>query len=204
LFIANGKILVDCPEDIGDSLYRNGIQNVEHLFITHWHPDHTSGLRVVLESVYDFYLHETKKPITLHLPRRVYEDIKKYYPSISYLVDVRKMAVIEYIEHGQSIAINDISITAVGFSGELSHTFGYLFESDGKKCLYTPCDTIEVTEDIVNEYFQNLDVLVHECGILSPEVKTELSFDSFMNRVRSCNPKKTIVTHIEEIEVKRW
>lgn len=204
LFIKEGKILIDCPEDIGDSLYRNNIQNIEHLFITHWHPDHTFWLRVVLESVYDFYLHETKKPITLHLPRLVYEDIKKYYPSISYLVDVRKMATIKYIEHGQNIVIDDINITAVGFSGELSHTFGYLFWSDGKKCLYAPCDTVQVTSEIVDGYFQNLDVLVHECGILSPEVKTELSFDEFIGRVRSSNPKKTIVTHIEEIEVKRW
>lgn len=204
LFIEDGNVLIDCPEDIGDSLYRNNIQNIEHLFITHWHPDHTFGLRVVLESVYDFYLHETKRPITLHLPKIVYEDIKKYYPSIDYLVDVRKMANIEYIEHGQNISIDGINITAVGFSGEWSHTFGYLFESDGKKCLYAPCDTIQIEPEIVTWYFWDLDVLIHECGILSPEVKTEISFDEFMERVRSCSPKKTIVTHIEEVEVKRW
>lgn len=204
LFIDDGKILIDCPEDIGDSLYRNNIQNIEHLFITHWHPDHTFGLRIVLESVYDFYLHETKAPITLHLPRTVHEDIKKYYPAISYLIDVRKMANIEYIEHGNSIKINNTIVTAVWFSWVESNTFGYIFESENKKCLYAPCDTMQVVPEVVEWYFKNLDILVHECGILSSEVKTEISFDELINRIRFCNPKKTIITHIEEIEVKRW
>lgn len=204
IFVEDGKILVDCPEDIGDSLYRNNISNVEHLFITHWHPDHTFWLRIILESMYDFYLKKTKKPIVLHLSRVIHEDIKKYYPSISYLVDTKGMASIQYIEHGESISINNINITAVWFSGEWSHTFGYIFKSNEKSCLYAPCDTIQVKSEIVEEFFQNLDILIHECGILSSEVKTELSFDGLINRIRSCKPKRTILTHIEEVEVKRW
>jgi ribonuclease BN (tRNA processing enzyme) len=90
LFIEDAKILVDCPEDIGDSLYRSGVKEVEHLFITHWHPDHTFWLRILLESTFDFYKRETVGSLILHLPKSVHEDLKKHYPTISYLIDTKK------------------------------------------------------------------------------------------------------------------
>lgn len=204
LFIEESKILIDCPEDIGDSLYKNNITSIEHLFLTHWHPDHTFWLRIILESTFDFYLHEVIKPITLHLPRGVHEDLKKYYPTIAYLIDTNKLAKVEYIEHWESVQIDDIRVTAVWFSGEESHTYSFLFETNKKKCMYAPCDTFGLMPEVIEIYFKNLDVLIHECGIHSQEVKTEVSFSDLIERLRFCKPQKTILTHIEEIEVKRW
>ncbi len=204
LFIEDAKILVDCPEDIGDSLYRSGVKEVEHLFITHWHPDHTFWLRILLESTFDFYKRETVGSLIIHLPKSVHEDLKKHYPTISYLIDTKKMATIEYIEHGESVNIQNITITAVWFNWPKSHTYGYLFASNEKKCMYAPCETIEFTPEILKDYFINLDVLIHECWILSEELKSEISFDTLMNRIRLYGPWRTVLTHIEEVEVKRW
>ena len=53
--------IVDCPEDIGDSINRRNIQKFENLFITHWHPDHCFWMRILLESMYDVYTLSAKK-----------------------------------------------------------------------------------------------------------------------------------------------
>jgi phosphoribosyl 1,2-cyclic phosphate phosphodiesterase len=61
LFVEDVFALVDCGEDIGDSLSRRNILRVDSLFITHWHPDHTFGLRPLLEAYYDMRDNKPKK-----------------------------------------------------------------------------------------------------------------------------------------------
>ena len=50
LYLEEINTVIDAPEDIGSSLNRENITGVENVFITHWHPDHTFGLRVILEA----------------------------------------------------------------------------------------------------------------------------------------------------------
>ncbi len=70
--------------------------------------------------------------------------------------------------------------------------------------MYAPCDTFGLIPEVIEAYFRNLDVLIHECGIHSQEVKTEVFFPDLIERLRFCKPRRTILTHIEEIEMKRW
>lgn len=47
-----------------------------------------------------------------------------------------------------------------------------------------------------------MDVLITECGIFSYEkVKSEISFPKLMENLKIYSPKRTILTHIEEIEL---
>ncbi len=198
-YVEEALAVVDCPEDIGDSLNRRRIMNVENLFITHWHPDHTFGLRPILEANYDFIKNEVAKPINLYIPNKVYDQLYKVYPNFYYFEHIAKMCIVHKLDHKESVRINDCNVTAIGFEGSESSTYGYLFEHNGKRVLYAPCDTIAFNYEI-----EELDLLVNECGILSPEVETEISFDVLLNTVSKLNIKKTILTHIEEIEVQRF
>jgi len=50
-----------------------------------------------------------------------------------------------------------------------------------------------------------LDLLINECGLFSYEkIKSEISFPALMERIRLLRPKKTVLTHIEEIEINSW
>lgn len=200
-YVHDIKALVDCGEDIADSLNRQNISDVDNLFITHRHPDHTFGMRAVLQSYFDFLEDKKKKIIHLYMPKAVHESLKIHYPSINYFVDVLGLANVVYLEHNQSITINDMQITAIWFTGENSETYWYLFEKWGKRCLYTPCDTIGFQQEV-----KNIDVLITECWIFSyDKVKTEISFPSLMDKLRIWKPKSIILTHIEEIELhRRW
>src|SRR5262245_21700680 len=56
LYVHEGNVLVDAPEDVLPLLVRAGAERVDHLLISHWHPDHTAGFRVVEQLTWDLAL----------------------------------------------------------------------------------------------------------------------------------------------------
>jgi phosphoribosyl 1,2-cyclic phosphate phosphodiesterase len=200
LYVDEIFTLIDCPEDIGDSLNRRGIKRVDNLFLTHWHPDHTFGLRPLLEANFNFIEDKADRQISVCVPKRVLRDLNEHYPSVSHFTDRLKVAKISQVEHSESIQIGNTKITAIGYKGKDSPTFAYLLEESGRKALYAPCDTISFEQRVYD-----LDLLINECGIFSyDKVRCEISFPAVMERIRLLRPRRTILTHIEEIEVNRW
>lgn len=198
LYVNDAFTLIDCPENIGESLNRRDIKRVDNLFITHWHPDHTFGLRVVLEANYNFRAHRADKTINVYIPKKVYKTLKEKYPIIEYLLNSQKTGKLILIEDGDRITIGKVTITAIGYRGKMSDTYSYLLEEKNKRALYAPCDTISFERKIYN-----LDLLINECGLFS-DMKTEIHFPDLIKRVREFNPRKTIFTHIEEVEINIW
>lgn len=43
LFLHEDSILFDTPEDINEELNIHNVDEVKHIFYSHWHPDHTLG-----------------------------------------------------------------------------------------------------------------------------------------------------------------
>lgn len=199
IYINDIKGLIDCPEDIGDSLNRRRIMDVDHLFITHWHPDHTFGLRPVLEANYNFRENKADKKINMYVAKKVYDDLLKFYPALGYHINVLKTCKVSILEHNTSIEINGIKATAIGYQGSGSNIYAYLIQEKEKSVLYAPCDTIGFKQEVTK-----LNLLINECGIFSPEIKTEISFCDLINKIKNMNVQKTLFTHIEEIELNRY
>ena len=105
LFVNEILTLIDCLEDIADSLNRGRINKVDNLFITHWHPDHTFGLRPVLETCFNFLENKPNKKISVCMPRRVAVDLKQHYPSVSYFADRLRVADINQVEQRAQTSI---------------------------------------------------------------------------------------------------
>lgn len=200
LYVPEINTVIDCGEDISDSLNRRNVKQVDNLFITHWHPDHTFGFRHLLESYYNFRTGKADKTVRLYIPKKVYETLKIRFPVIDYYITVQKTAELHFIEDGNTVKIGSMSITAVGFTGKDSDTYGYLIESKGKNVLYAPCDTISFDS---YKKFKDLDLLIHECGLFS-KISSEIYFDTLMQRLREIQPRKIILTHIEEVEINIW
>ena len=197
LFIENSKTVIDCGEDIANSLNRANIKQVNNLLITHWHPDHTFGFRHILESNYDFRTGKAQKQINLYVPRKVFEILLQKHPTIEYQLHTQKTAVLHLIEDGDVLDFEGTKITVVGYKGQESETYAYLIEADGKRVLYAPCDTISFDRYI---NYVGLDLLINECGLFI-SLAGEISFNELISRVKEIQPKKTILTHIEEIEI---
>ncbi len=200
VFIKDINTIIDCGEDIGDSLNRRNIKDVDNLFITHWHPDHTFGLRHLLESYYNFRTNKAKKAINIYIPKRVFKTLKQKFPVIEYYINNQKTAVLRLINDGDKIKFGRIQVTVVGYKRINSDNYAYLIEKNNKRALYAPCDTIDFYD---YKKFTGLDLLINECGLFSNS-QTEINFADLMHRLKEMRPKKTLLTHIEETEINIW
>jgi len=197
IFIKEIETLIDCGEDISDSLNRRNIYNVNNVFITHWHPDHTFGLRSICEANYDFRKQIARKVINIYIPLVVYRDLKKNYPIIEYYVKKQKTAKLILIKEGREIKINRIGIVPIRHNNQ-DNTFSYLLKYNSKNILYSPCDTKNfINMSRIKEY---LNILITENGVFE-EHKTEITLPELIKRLEYLLPKRTIITHIEEIDL---
>jgi phosphoribosyl 1,2-cyclic phosphate phosphodiesterase len=199
LYIDEIRTLIDCPEDIGESLNLNNITEIDNVFLTHWHPDHTFGFRLIVQAYYDFIFDRPKKQIKFYMPKSVYETLKKNYPAIKYFIEEKKMGKLVLIEDKDIINLGEIEIEVVGHDGASSENYAYLIKKADKRILYAPCDTISLSKD-----FFDLDILIHEQGYFSPEITWEISSSGLIDRLKRWKPKRTILTHISEDEIKRF
>jgi len=198
LYIKDINTVIDCPEDISESLNRRNVTEVENIFLTHWHPDHSFGFRLLVQANYDFINDKCLKKINIYMPSKVYLKFKKIYPAIEYLLKNKKMGNLILINDGDKIKINNILIEPKAYTKNSEH-YAYLISEDNKKVLYAPCDTINLKGK-----YENLTLLIHEQGYFSSEIKWELSFDKLIDRIKSWKPKSVILTHISEDEIRRW
>ena len=200
LFISDINTLIDCGEDISNSLNKKNIKTIDNLFITHWHPDHTFGLRIIAESNFDFYKNKAEKTINIYIPKNVFETLQQQFPAINYYINIQKTLKLHLLEDKNKLNFKNIDITVVGYQGKKSNTYAYLISEKNKNALYAPCDTISF-----NSYkeYKKIDLLINECGIFS-DITNEISFDKLIERIKEIKPKKTILTHIEEVELKKF
>lgn len=68
------KILIDCGPDFRQQALREGLTDIDAIFLTHQHKDHTGGLDDVRALNYI-----SKKPTPIYCEERVLESLKKEY-----------------------------------------------------------------------------------------------------------------------------
>lgn len=113
----NTKILIDIGincTNVETKLKQINVDpsEIEGIFITHTHTDHTDGLKVF-----------TKKYNTkVYLTEKMYEDINKH--------------INDYEIIGQELNLNDIKIITVKTSHDTSDSNGYIVESNEKSIVY--------------------------------------------------------------------
>lgn len=206
----DGGILFDTPEEIRFQFEREDIKELKHIFFTHWHPDHTQGMRIV-ENINHVYHHEQRKsPINLWLPKtRIGEDglsdFERWCPALWYF-EKMGWVVIRVVDDRLPIKLEKVTVTPVNFNREDRDRYGFLIDINDKKVMYAPCSIYGLTLDV---YYNNLDYLIMELGWPGETMKTraELSFDhpwqdhvSFeenLEIIKLTRPKQTILTHID-------
>lgn len=201
LYINAAHAVIDCGETIGESLTRRGVTRVDSLFITHWHPDHLAGIRRVLEDPYDFWGKKSKRPpVQVYVPDSTFDKVMERMPVLSYNAGAQKTAVLRRLPDREKVELGGgISVTVVNHC-EGSTTSAYLIEGGGKRVLYSPCDTEDFTRC---EEFTGLDAWISEFGLpFQPAAPIAITFDEVMTRARKMEPRRAIMTHIEEQDEK--
>jgi phosphoribosyl 1,2-cyclic phosphate phosphodiesterase len=217
LFISDANVLFDTPEAISDQLNRERIKRVDHVFYTHWHPDHTLGLRII-ERMNKFWLAALVKQelpwkqVNIYGLTEVIDDLKAirnkqgsffdYYEKLNLIKMVR-------LENNKPLKIKSLKITPIKvetISRETSTVF--TVQTKKKKIVYGPCDRKPFPK---NPRLDSPDLLIIggvypegplKNGFLIPEdnvLRQELfSMPETLTLIDNIKPKRTLIVHIEE------
>ena len=205
MFVYDDNILFDTPEEVRMQLTREDIKKVEHVILTHWHPDHTQGIRVVEQINFNHIKEETEDiPINVYISERQLELFKKFGSGnmLSYY-ESKGIIKIIYLNHNEPIKFKNTTVTPL----YIPKTEGYYFliedNRNGKKVIYAPCEYQELK---VYEELKDIDILIAHClyfenkniGSGVDYSDTEDSFEKMLNDSSLMQAKKIVVTHIEE------
>lgn len=194
LYNYDAKLLFDTPEEIRIQLNREMIFDVKHVILTHWHPDHTMGLRV-LEHL---NLYET--PIHVYMSKHQKETFQKLSCG-SFLDYYEKNNIIQVHDFSEEMDFGAVKVKPY----YIEKTQGYYFLiTDGKKqAIYAPCEYHGLK---VHDSIKDVDVFIpHHLYYQNNSISEidysseEDSFEKMLEDAKQMNAKRIIVTHIEEI-----
>jgi ribonuclease Z len=115
------RLLFDCAEGTQRQLMRTttGLPDLEEIFITHYHADHTLGLPGMLKT---FALRQREVPLTVYGPpglRELFADLRRIIGRLSYPVEMVEVRAGEALERdGYRILVVPVhhGVTAVGYA----------------------------------------------------------------------------------------
>jgi len=214
MFLPDIRLLIDTPAEISSQLNREGIGNIDYIFYTHWHPDHTLGLRIV-ETMNVFWLgklvrgDEPKKKIRICALSRVFVDLKNVYGKFFDHYEGLGLIEMTELKGGELFPIGDYIITPFEVEHPNYASTIFLIESAGKRAIYGPCNVKPFTSD---PRLQNPDLLilgsVYPSGPLKEGITIPLdnrlrkegqfSMDEAIELVKSLRALRAVFTHLEE------
>ncbi|UCC32907.1 MAG: MBL fold metallo-hydrolase [Candidatus Bathyarchaeota archaeon] len=216
MFIKEGSVLFDTPEEIAGQLNRERIEAIDYIFYTHWHPDHTFGMRIA-ERMYKFWLdigvrgNKPKNKVRVCAIREVMEDLRsmgsRRGPFFTYYERSDLIEPVE-LEDEEEFEIGRLSVTPFKVRTTYCSSTIFLIQEKSKRVVYAPCDVKPFSE---SSQLKSLDLLIigsfhlegplKEGIVIPPEnaLRSELFSPTEIKELATrLKAKKTIVTHIEE------
>jgi len=211
-FLHDAHLLLDTPAEIALQLNRAGIDRIDCLMFTHLDPDHVEGFRVVEQIALDFRTWKAynEKKIRLILPQALMDrmsDIRSIYgPLIDFYL---ARGFVECRVFDRTARIGDVETTAIPVDRGSQTAFVYVFEKEGVRVIYAPCDIKPFPED--RNEVKDADLLVIQPGIFEEDLKhgfkypvdhvsrkTLYTFENTVALGRRIRTKKVLFVHMEE------
>jgi phosphoribosyl 1,2-cyclic phosphate phosphodiesterase len=211
-FLHDENILIDTPAEISRQLNRSDIRVITHLMLTHLDPDHIEGFRVVEQMTIDFRTWEAfpGKTVRLVMPRQLLENFRKVTTAYGSLVSFYEKSGFLCCEpFDRQTRIGEIQVTAIPVDRGDQVAYIYVFEKNGAKVVYAPCDIKPFPEQ--DPAVQRPDVLFIQPGMFETGLKdgfvypadhvsrkTLYTFDQTVALSRRIQAVKVVFIHLEE------
>lgn len=212
IYIHDLQLLIDTSEDIFYQLRRSKIDDVKIGLYSHWHPDHTMGIRVWETLNYDFINKSPKPKLSqIYITQQQKTDFKQYFGHWNHLNYLKALGVIDYeiVANDAQITVGDTTIEYIQLAEAIA--FGFYIVTPTQRMLIIPD---EIKDYKPNDKVKNVDIAIlpfgsnevnpvtgeriHEEGMLAELGETR--FDESVNIAREINAKHTYFTHIETTE----
>ncbi|MEF8807259.1 MBL fold metallo-hydrolase [Natronomonas sp.] len=221
LYLEELSAMVDAPEFVYENLEREDVDELDYIFVTHWHPDHTAGLRVVqsrptsrMFSEADYGLIDSARENrpTLVTTRRVYERTCELYDGLRHFVEDVGFADTHFLDE-DPLTVGETRIESIPYSlsgnADMDAT-AFLLEGPETTVLLATDDARYLDE---SELPDHVDLAVFECGYFpeTPDgtpiltesdeaiLAEELTHAEVMERVRRVDADRTLLTEIEHL-----
>lgn len=202
LILPSSLLLLDCGNGVTWKLKAAGLDflEIDHVFLSHMHPDHTSDLITLLFATKYSYRKQRGKPLKIWGPKGLYRLFEGFTLSYGKWVmpdEVYKREIGVGVMDFGGFEVRSLAM----LHGEAS--LGYRIESQGKSIAYTG-DT-DYCEDAV-ELARGVDLLIIECSAPDAyKIEGHLTPKDVSRIVNKARPKRVVLTHIypeaDEIDI---
>jgi len=207
--------MIDTPESAMQLLNENDVKSLNAVLFSHFHPDHTLGLRAISQSLlpektpFDGWENQS---LDVYMPEHTRRKLISESGITSYLLE--NNADITTVESGDRFEIGNTEVEAVGWreskDSQQEDVFGYLFRRDSQTVFVSP----DENANIPTRELPELDLWIKECGLFGkgPDgdalrtdefwnqvMETEQSFEQSMSQVKEVDADQVILTEIEEV-----
>jgi len=213
IFVHGPDLLVDTPEEIKDELNRSQVTRIEAVTFSHWHPDHTSGRRVLEEINIDWraWPRAPRDTTDVYVPEQVAADFRTWFglwENLEYMQHQGTIAIHELTD-GEEITLGTTTVRPLRLAEDFVYAF--LLHDQGKRALIAPDELCgwEPPAEV-----RGVDVAVLPMGIAEfhpltgerlihedhPMPKLEATFDETLDIIGRLQARRVYLTHIEEMD----
>jgi phosphoribosyl 1,2-cyclic phosphate phosphodiesterase len=210
LFINSANALIDTPEEIRTQLIKNDIQRVDAIFYTHWHPDHTMGVRIIEQINLDCRTYRPKnKPIDVYISKDQLKLLDKFLirKSVFNFYEKRGLMKLHFLKDRDKVSFGNIEVEAFEFPK--STAFYYLIKEKNKKVIYMPCEIKEIEE--LDELKNSNYLIIHfswwekeKICNTAPWREADVPVESILEFAKNLKIRRIVFTHIDECHDKTY
>ncbi len=213
IYLHDERALIDAPELVWETLAREGIADVEYVFLSHFHADHTLGLRILQALGLEEPLVESfvGEPTTLVVSERTHELAIEANELFAQLTDT--WADTRVLADGEQLSLGELTVTHVAAPIEPdgpNDVSGFLFEDEASTAFVSPDENRYLPLDRLPP----LDLWIKECGYFretpageplvtdraeETSLADELTFAESLEQIRAVEPDRVVLTELEEL-----
>lgn len=211
-FIHGARVLFDTPEESREQLNRSGIDRVDACFYSHWHPDHVMGRRVFEALNWDVRSWPPASRATdVYLPQQVAVDFETKLGSGDHLAYMAQLGVvrIHVVPDGERVTVGDVTVTPFRLAED--YVYAFLVEEGDTRALIAPDELHGWSPP---DWLDGLDLAILPMGVCEydpltgerripaahPILAQEMTFPETLDVVRALRPRRTVLSHIEEMD----